>query len=58
MTLVALGNPLLDIFSSFDPEAVYIIAGDETIKPKTGENTYGLDRFFSSTTARSQVCHS
>ena len=33
----------------FDPEAVYIIAGDETIKPKTGENTYGLDRFFSST---------
>ena len=32
----------------FDPEDVYIIVGDETIKPKNGENTYGLDRFFSS----------
>ena len=32
----------------FDPESVYIIAADETIKPKSGKNTYGLSRFFSS----------
>ena len=33
----------------FDPDDVYIIAADETIKPKNGKNTFGLDRFFSST---------
>lgn len=32
----------------FDPEDVYIIAADETIKPKSGKHTYGLSRFFSS----------
>ncbi len=32
-----------------DRESEYIIAGDETIKPKTGAKTFGLDRFFSST---------
>ena len=32
----------------FDPEDDYIIAADETIKPKSGKHTYGLDRFFSS----------
>ena len=33
----------------FDPEGVYIIAADETIKSKSGKHTYGLSRFFSST---------
>ncbi len=32
----------------FDPEGVYIIAADETIKSKSGKHTYGLSRFFSS----------
>ena len=32
-----------------DRESEYIIAGDESIKPKTGKKTFGLDRFFSST---------
>ncbi len=32
-----------------DRESEFIIAGDETIKPKTGLKTFGLDRFFSST---------
>ncbi len=32
-----------------DRESEYIIVGDETIKPKTGSKTFGLDRFFSST---------
>ncbi len=31
-----------------DRESEFIIAGDETIKPKTGSKTFGLDRFFSS----------
>ena len=33
----------------FDPDSVYILAGDETIVTKSGENTYGVSRFFSST---------
>ena len=32
----------------FDPESVYILAGDETIVSKVGTSTYGLSRFFSS----------
>ena len=32
----------------FDPESVYILAGDETIVTKSGKNTYGVSRFFSS----------
>ena len=32
----------------FDPEGVYILAADETIKSKSGKTTYGLSRFFSS----------
>lgn len=31
-----------------DPEAVYIMAGDECVVTKAGKKTYGLDRFFSS----------
>ena len=33
----------------FDPESVYLLAGDESILPKSGDATYGLSRFFSST---------
>ena len=33
----------------FDPDDVYLLAGDETIVPKIGDKTYGLSRFFSST---------
>jgi|TARA_B100001971_G_scaffold175499_1_gene169151 hypothetical protein len=32
----------------FDPEATYILAGDEVVVTKSGKETYGLDRFFSS----------
>ena len=32
----------------FDPESVYILAGDESIVSKSGPSTYGLWRFFSS----------
>jgi len=32
----------------FDPDAVYILAGDECVVTKSGKKTYGLDRFFSS----------
>ncbi len=31
----------------FRQEAVYILAGDETVVSKAGKKTYGLDRFFS-----------
>ncbi len=30
-----------------DPESEYFLAADETVKPKSGKNTYGLFRFFS-----------
>ena len=33
----------------FDPDDVYLLAGDEAIVPKIGNKTYGLSRFFSST---------
>ena len=33
----------------FDPESVYLLAGDESIVAKSGDKTYGLSRFFSST---------
>ena len=33
----------------FDPESVYLLAGDESIVPKSGDATYGLSRFFAST---------
>jgi putative transposase len=32
----------------FDPDDVYILAGDECVVTKSGKKTYGLDRFFSS----------
>ena len=31
-----------------DPETVYLLAADETVKSKSGKTTYGLSRFFSS----------
>ena len=33
----------------FDPESVYLLAGDESIVGKSGDKTYGLSRFFAST---------
>ena len=33
----------------YDPDDVYLLAGDETVLPKVGDATYGLSRFFSST---------
>lgn len=33
----------------FEPDDVYVLAGDETVVPKIGDNTHGLSRFFSST---------
>ena len=30
----------------FDPDDVYLPAGDETVLPKSGDETYGLSRFF------------
>ena len=33
----------------FDPEDVYLLAGDESIVAKSGDETYGLSRFFAST---------
>jgi hypothetical protein len=32
----------------FNPDDVYLLAGDECVVPKAGKRTYGLDRFFSS----------
>ena len=32
----------------YDPNDVYLLAGDETVVPKLGDETYGLSRFFSS----------
>ncbi len=31
----------------FQPDDVYILAGDEVVIPKAGKTTFGLDRFFS-----------
>ena len=36
----------------FDPESVYILAGDETVVSKSGQSTYGLSRFFSSVSGK------
>ena len=30
----------------FDPESVHLLAGDESIVAKSGDETYGLSRFF------------
>ncbi len=32
----------------YDPQGVYLLAGDETVIGKAGKSTHGLDRFFSS----------
>ena len=32
----------------WEPEATYLLVGDETVVSKAGQATYGLDRFFSS----------
>ena len=32
----------------YEPEATYILAGDESIVTKSGQQTHGIDRFFSS----------
>jgi len=35
-------------FHVFNPDAVYLLGGDECVVTKAGKKTYGLDRFFSS----------
>lgn len=37
----------------FDPDDVYLLAGDETVVTKSGKHTPGLDRFFSSVYGKS-----
>jgi hypothetical protein len=32
----------------YDPEAIYLLAGDESVITKAGEHTFGIGRFFSS----------
>ena len=36
----------------YDPESVYLLAGDESIVAKSGDETHGLSRFFSSTAGK------
>ena len=43
----------------FDPESVHLLAGDESIVAKSGDETYGFSRFFASTygkTIRGLAC--
>ena len=39
----------------FDPESAYILVGDETVVSKTGTSTYGLSRFFASSSGNQSV---
>ena len=50
-TLLPWGTLCWEFFRAhlFDPESVYLLAGDESIVPKSGDETYGLSRFFAST---------
>lgn len=47
------GAPLAQLFwlffrqHHFQPDASYILAGDEVVVTKAGKQTFGLDRFFS-----------
>jgi putative transposase len=36
----------------YDPQGVYLLAGDETVIRKSGKHTFGVDRFFSSLAER------
>jgi putative transposase len=48
-TVIPWGQVLWQFFSQhlLQKEAVYILAGDESVVGKAGKKTYGLDRFFS-----------
>ena len=50
-TVMPWGTICWVFFSTYllDPESLYILAGDATTVSKSGESTYGLSRFFSST---------
>ena len=50
-TLIPWGTLCWMFFSRhfYDPDDVYLLAGDETVLPKIGDATYGLSRFFAST---------
>ena len=50
-TLLPWGSLCWEFFRAhlFDPESVYLLAGDESIVAKSGDETYGLSRFFAST---------
>ena len=49
-TVIPWGSLFWVFFSTYllDRESVYILAGDETVVSKSGQATYGLSRFFSS----------
>ena len=53
-TVIPWGSLYWAFFRSylFDPESVYIVAGDETVVSKSGDATYGLSRFFASVYGR------
>ena len=53
-TVIPWGSVYWVFFSTYllDRESVYILAGDETIVSKSGESTYGLSRFFSSSSGK------
>ncbi len=42
----------------YDPDDVYLLAGDEVVVTKSGKETFGIDRFFSSLASRvvSSLC--
>ncbi len=44
------------ILFAFDPNGVYLLAGDETVVTKSGKKTFGLDRFFSSLYDKAVPC--
>ena len=50
-TLLPWGTLCWEFFRAhlFDPESVYLLAGDESIVAKSGDETYGLSCFFAST---------
>ena len=53
-TVIPWGTVYWVFFSTYllDPESPYILAGDETIVSKSGQSTYGLSRFFSSSSGK------
>ena len=53
-TVIPWGSIYWVFFTTYllDPESPYILAGDETVVSKSGQSTYGLSRFFSSSSGK------